>query len=902
MAEVINSGIRKVIKNMCVVAQTAQFVSLMPKPKDFVTRIIGDVVYLSAQVNKLSEKMNKLLDDYANIPTNYLMTQMNSITGSLSRINDRLNVYTQNAINQTIGLGENTVNMITDITGNVIDITGSVTNAVVSLGSAISETSANIIGQPDVASGIHDSTESIFEWTNGKLQKVKDVIEPVNTLSKKITDAKTGITDKVGSASSKITDKIEEQKNRVKTLITELREKMDKLSNLVDTNFKDVTGLESVSNGAEYITDSYTENGFQSKEERVANSVAGTLATVINNFSIGKAVFAFMGVLTQSVIVRTGLDQLPPIDFESMLYKIREDASLTPEDLARQYNTISESTYREMITLGEELAKIPSEERNYSEKNYDEFVNQYEEELKEQREKIRNLMKFNQNQNGVYDAETKKEIKTAIKEVEKYRNKIKNAKRADTFKTILGKELDNFRKEVEFRSNSLKSDWMSAMKQYRDAIAEIKEFFTNGGSCDMFINDCCDKINKDFDGIKELCKNLATQLISSTLKAMVTSDISVAIVPNPVYKLSDFLMDIKTILKFIKDLIVYVIDIINHINKLARIMLNGINNLKEIIDQFMKMFGLTWLMNLIKNILDMFRSNIKNVRLRLENSLSPVYLGDTKIYEETVDALTALIDDKEKDDDKVFIPEGTFENIKNILDEVKDGLKKKDRETIDSVKTKLDDGKKTIDNINGMLEELDNISETIVAYKSPIIKLIDNEETKTADITDGDELTTDMKFIGWHFFHPNLYYDTDKDQKKINGNKISFSPFIQKIKSKIIRRAAKTGNKERGGINGMKSKTQKGCERWKVKTKNMGKISAYDAFYWFTYYTEDMEKDCFEWTVNNGYQDKIFIDNIIQSEYGSVVNIGDGRKVFVANNMVRKGDFVTVNGIKYKVI
>ena len=43
---IINAGIKKGIKAMAVVAQTAQFVSLMPKPKDFVTRIVGDVVYL----------------------------------------------------------------------------------------------------------------------------------------------------------------------------------------------------------------------------------------------------------------------------------------------------------------------------------------------------------------------------------------------------------------------------------------------------------------------------------------------------------------------------------------------------------------------------------------------------------------------------------------------------------------------------------------------------------------------------------------------------------------------------------------------------------------------------------------------------------------------------------------
>ena len=89
---IINAGIRKGIKAMAVVAQTAQFVSLMPKPKDFVTRIVGDVVYLSSRVIKLSDDLNRLLDSYTEIPTNYLMTDLNSITGSLTGITDRLNM------------------------------------------------------------------------------------------------------------------------------------------------------------------------------------------------------------------------------------------------------------------------------------------------------------------------------------------------------------------------------------------------------------------------------------------------------------------------------------------------------------------------------------------------------------------------------------------------------------------------------------------------------------------------------------------------------------------------------------------------------------------------------------------------------------------------------------------
>ena len=189
--------------------------------------------------------------------------------------------------------------------------------------------------------------------------------------------------------------------------------------------------------------------------------------------------------------------------------------------------------------------------------------------------------------------------------------------------------MKNFKKEIEYRSNSIKSDWESMMKQYRDAIKEIKEFFSTGGSCDMFIDDCCNQINKDCNDIKEMCKNLASQLIGCTIKVAMPADIG-PVFPNPVYKISDFLMDVKTIIKFIKDLITLIIDIINNVNKLVRIMLNGINSLKEILDEFLSIIGLKWLMNLVQNIINLFGDNIKSTRLRLENTLSPVYFSDTK--------------------------------------------------------------------------------------------------------------------------------------------------------------------------------------------------------------------------------------------------------------------------------
>lgn len=900
--DVINKGMRKGIKVMCVTAQKLQFFSLIPKPKDFVTRIVGDVVYLSARIQKLSDDMTRLLDNYTDIPTNYLMTQMNSITGSLTGITNRLNTYTQNGVNQVIGLGENTTSMITELTGGVIDLTGSVTNAVVGLGSAIAETSSNILGQTDTAEDIHDATEVILEWTTNGFKVVRDnATDPIKKVTQKLTDTRTGINDKIQSRANAVDDKIESAQKWVETLITELREKMEKLSNTIDTGFKDVTGLSSVSRGATTIAEGLSQLD-NSPAAQATTAVSASLATVIKNFSIGKMVTAFAGVLTQSALVRTGLDKLPPIDFESMMCKIRDDVTMNTKELYKHYNKLTDSAYKDLIEFGEEASRIPSEDRDYSSKNYDAFVSEFDEEIKKKRDEIRILMKnasVNDRGENSINAEVNKEIRSAIKEIEKYRKKIKNARQTDTLKTVIGNELDNFKKEAEYRCNSIKSDWQSMMNQYSKAISEIKEFFSNGGSCDMFINDCCDRINKDFDEIKALCKNLGVQLVNSSIKVVMPADIG-TVVPNPVYKIAEFIMDIKIILKFIKDLITLVIDIINHINKIARIMLNGLNDLKEIIQQLMEMIGLKWLMNLIQNIITLFGDNINSAKISLENTLSPVHFSDTEQYNNTLDALDELLEENAKITQE---QKDTLGSVVDMLTSLNKTAGDKDIKKLISNINTVKGGNLDSDNIDKIIDELENQGEFVVAYKSPIIKENKPEDNASvSDLTEGGDIENDIKFVGWHFFHPNL----DHTNNDYYGSGV-IGKLMKKIKSKIIKKASKTGSKRRGGINGMKSIQQGGYGRWKVKKIAKNEYgSAYTAFYWYTFYTEDLEKDCFEFVYDSendvfGNQDRIYVDNIVKTENGSIVELTDGRKVFVANNNVRSGDYVNVNGVKYRV-
>lgn len=879
--EVINGGMRKVIKGMVVTCQTAQFVSLMPKPKDFVTRLVGDVVYLSSEVQKVSDNINKLLDQYADIPRNYLMTQVNSVLGSANSLVNRVNIYTQNGVNQVMNIGENAMNTILELSGGAVDMVNETSNVVTSLAGSVSHSGSALLGQVDIAEEIQSATEVIMEWTGDGFKEIKkSVTEPIQNVVNNINDKKNQINNSINDIANNASDSINKAQSWVEDLLKNLREQMDRLSSKLDGGFKDVTGISSISKGVDFVTEALKESNNDSKSSQVTAAISSSINDVLKNFSISKVVKAFGGILVQSVIVKTGLDELPPIDFESMLCEIHNDLEITNEDLFKNLNMMSKDTYNDIVEFGKSLSKLPSESKEYSSQKYDEFKKRFNDDIKKQREDIRLAMKNSKSMEGLtseqYAAkmmEDRKAMKSAIKEMKKFRKQIKNAKQSSKLIELIKAELNGLKKETEYRCNSIKSDWMDMMSQYKNAISEIKGFFINGGDGDMFIDDCCDRINQDCNDIKELCKNLTTQLIACTIKIPMPGALP-AVAPNPIYSIANFWMDIKTIIKFIKDLIGKIIDILNHINKIARIMLNGFNNLKDIISQLMEALGLKWFIDLIQSIINLFGGKIKDARLLLENMLSPVYYKDTKEYEETLDALESMVGDNE-------------ESLTNLQDDVLKKLEdsKSRFYTIDS--KRITSASKNDKKYDELIDELEAEGEKLVAYKSPIIKYDDKKEKSVSDMMNGEEIDSDFKFIGWRFYHPDLSYDGSS----YYSGKGLFSTIMRKIKSKVIKKAAEKSQLKNGGI----AKLRK-TKVYNSSSKHFD--SGYDAFYWYTYYTEDLEKDCYEFGTSQG---SVIIDNTIQTQNGTIVTLNDGRMVFVADNMVRSGDYVNVDGVKYRV-
>ena len=90
-------------------------------------------------------------------------------------------------------------------------------------------------------------------------------------------------------------------------------------------------------------------------------------------------------------------------------------------------------------------------------------------------------------------------------------------------------------------------------------------------------------------------------------------------------------------------------------------------------------------------------------------------------------------------------------------------------------------------------------------------------------------------------------------------------------------------------------------------------VNGFDAYYWYTKWTNDVT-DCVPDLNNreiiydnngNPIATKVINNNVVvpiqTTANGSLVELADGRRVFVEGKIVQSGDFVNVNGVKYKV-
>jgi hypothetical protein len=127
-----------------------------------------------------------------------------------------------------------------------------------------------------------------------------------------------------------------------------------------------------------------------------------------------------------------------------------------------------------------------------------------------------------------------------------------------------------------------------------------------------------------------------------------------------------------------------------------------------------------------------------------------------------------------------------------------------------------------------------------------------------------------------------------------------------------MKKAVKTGNRKNGGVNLLKNRRvfTMPWEMTVLDGSRTNRPKAYDAFYWYTKWTTDPNDDGLSKDVETDENGNIIIDTddhtdeispVMTTENGTLVELEDGRRVFVNDFGIKSGDFVLVEGKRYRV-
>lgn len=907
---------RKAIKKMAQVSQCARALSLMPSAEDFTMRLVGDMRIIARMVNGISTRINEVLDRYSSIPGDFLLKGFDEILDKLDDIND----YAKFAIKETSDVMTSTVKSVqemTDALGSAVSTTtsatlqigGGMTYGAIAMGANIKlamtgngrRAMTNDVVQ-DVVDGnipidgmeeeienriknevgeIDDIADAVRDWTKNASTKSTESIDgffenmgsgidgALEWIDEKKTNADKVVDDNVGV----LIEKVENAKKEVENKIERVREIFNKFIKDFDDTFGFMKSTEETFRNA-------SNTAYEKMDSPVFDAVGdvtGEIADFIKNFSIGKVVTAIGGIVVGAGAATLAMDLLPSIDVDRMLKDIIGGVDTVRIDkMTELYNNKyfeSEPDLLEVPDVPWRLSKDDLEK--YNADGYNKYLEEFDEindatrmDILEQMQKV----KTSADLAAVTEAnkEKMKENKSALKAMRKVRQDAIKAKQIEKYKGFLSIELDYLKRECLNMKTNIKNEWDSMMRQYKTAIAEIKRFFTEdgyGGS--ETVDRCCDRINDDATQIVELCKSITIELTSAV--AMVPTPYAIGTcVDMPVHKILAFFKDIKIIITFLKNLIRLGIDIISQLTILAKLIFNGFQSLAEILKILKDLIGVDKILNMIDYLIALFRPKMMDAKILLENAISPIYYNETEEYEMKVEALEALLED-DKDGgnvDKFYYTDDTYARKK--------------------YKKEFGGGKQSEEDIEELLEELEAKGEReIVAYRSPILN------------AEGDD------FAGWIFYYAYAYDDMKKtwrDAKKRRRNKL-----IKKASKKNKMRQGKLI----GGVAQLKKNMSFGHYENGKYIKNS--VTGFDAYYWYTKWTND-PTDCepdlsnVEFTYDKDGSligAKAINANVVSpiqtTANGSLVELSNGQRVFVEGKIVKSGDFVNVNGVKYKV-
>lgn len=903
MAKIITDNGRKAIKKIAEISQCARALGLMPTAEGFALRIIGDLRVITNRMNSISTRINDILDRYSAIPAEFLLEGFDLVLKKLDDIND----YAKFAIAETASVMSSTVSSVNDLSGALGSAISTTTSATLQIGGGLTygaiAMSANIklaftgdhrvllteAVANDVASGkvpvadmeaeierrikenvggMDAAANSVRDWTETATYKSVGGIDgffgdigegldkATNWIDKTKGDADKVVDDSVGV----LIEKVENAKKEVEDKIEQVREIFNKLTEDFDRAFGFVNGK----NFAESTFRNISNTAYEKMDEPMYDAigeVSGEVADFIKNFNIGKVITAIGGMVVGAGAATLAMDLLPRVDVERMLKDIIGGVDTYRMDkMMELYNNKyfeSEPDLLEVPDVPWRLSKDDLEK--YNADGYKKYLEDFAEENDKERSEIVKRMEKATTRKELAairkeNKEKMKENKSALKAMRKVRRDAIKAKQIEKYKGFLKIELDYLKKEFLDMKRTIKNDWDAMMNQYKVAIKEIKKFFTTDGSGgNEVIDKCCDRINDDAEQIVELCKSITVELTNTV--AMVPTPYAIGTcVDMPVHKILAFFKDVKIIITFLKNLIRLGIDIISQLTILAKIIANGLQSLAEIMKLLKELIGIDKILSMIDFLIALFRPKMIDAKILIENSLSPIYYNETEDYEARVNAIEALLEDD---------GDGGYVSVFNYTDDV--NARKKLKKSFGGVA-------KDDEEIEEWLEELEAKGEReIVAYRSPIL----NDE--------GDD------FAGWIYYHADAY----------DNMKSSWTSAKKRRRNKLIKKASKK-NKLRqgkliGGVTQLKNNKRFGYTKGGKYYANS--VTGYDAYYWYTKWTSD-PTDCEADFTNVG---KDVVNPIQTTQNGSLVELSDGRRVFVEGKIVQSGDFVNVDGVKYRV-
>ena len=914
---------RKAIKKMAQVSQCARALCLMPTAEDFAMMLIGDMKIIARRLNSISVRMNEVLDRYSSIPVEFLLEGFDEILKKLDDIND----YAKFAIKETTDVMSTAVkgaqemvdglgSAVSTATSATLQIGGGLSYGAIAMGAniklamtgegrrrmtndVVSDTVSgsvpidgmeeefekridNKVGEmDDIADSIRDwtetaatkSTESIdgfFENVGGGIEGAVDWIDGTKNAADKIVDDTVGV----------LIEKVEKAKAEVEDKIDKVKKAFDNLTK----NFDEAFGFVNGKNFAEETFRNASNTAFEKMDSPVFDAVGevtGEIADFIKNFNIGKVVTAIGGIVVGAGAATLAMDLLPRIDIDRMLKDVIGGIDTTRIDkMTELYNNKffeSEPDLLEVPDVPWRLSKDDLEK--YNADGYNKYLEDFTEENDNTRSEI--LKKMQKVKTAadlaVVTEENKaamKENKSALKAMRKVRRDAIKAKQIEKYKEFLATELNYLKKDCLNLKTNIKNEWDSMMRQYKNAIEEIRKFFTTegcGGS--ETIDRCCDRINDDATQIVELCKSITIELTSTV--AMVPTPYAIgACIDMPVHKILAFLKDIKIIITFLKNLIRLGIDIISQLTILAKLIFGGFKSLSEALKLLKDIIGVDAILNMIDYLVALFRPKMIDAKILLENAISPIYYNETEDYEMKVQALEALLEDGD---------EGGYIDKFKYTDDPYARKKYRDEEHTYGGKMNTDE------DVENALEELEAKGEReIVAYRSPILN------------AEGDD------FAGWIFYYAHAYDDMKKSWKDTKKRR----------KNKLIKKASQKNKMRQGKLIGGVAQLKKNMSFGYTDSNNKfhkNTVTGYNAYYWYTKWTNE-PTDCdpdfsnvdFTYDKDGNIIGATVVNENVVSPIqtmanGSLVELSDGRRVFVEGKIVKSGDFVNVNGVKYKV-